>query len=94
MDITPFHRHMIPAMLRHSSTAAAAPSIAAEPTAPMVPFSSPQATAAATIPVQIHAIAIFHHAPPVLDSRGRPSILLRGGMETCKNFWCFLVGIC
>jgi len=40
-DITPLHRHMMPAMERHSSTAAAAPSMAADPTAPMVPWSSP-----------------------------------------------------
>ena len=41
MDMTPLHRHRTPAMLRHSSTAAAAPSSAAFPTAPMVPLHIP-----------------------------------------------------
>ena len=41
MAITPFQRQIPPAMERHSSTAEAAPSMAAEPTAPMVPAYSP-----------------------------------------------------
>ena len=46
-------------MDRHSSTAAAAPSMAAAPTAPMVPAYIPYPTDSTTIPVQIHAIAMY-----------------------------------
>ena len=56
---------MIPAMLRHSSTAAAAPSSAAFPTAEMVPPVRPNATESTTIPVHTHAIAIASHLHPV-----------------------------
>ena len=45
------HRHSTPAMCRHSSTAAAAPSRAAFPTAPTVPFIRPKTTDAVTISV-------------------------------------------
>ena len=64
--ITPLHRHSTPAMCRHSSTAAAAPSRAAFPTAPTVPFIRPKTTDAVTISVHTQAIAI--PIPPVFGS--------------------------
>ena len=66
MDITPLHRHRTPAIRRHSSTAAAAPSRAAFPTAPTVPFIRPKTTDAVTISVHTQAIAI--PIPPVFGS--------------------------
>lgn len=59
-------------MDRHSSTAAAAPSIAAAATAGPFPVARPHRTAATTIPVQITAIAIATRLlfpPPIYMAR-------------------------
>ena len=42
----------------HNSTAAPAPSIAADETAPIVPVKDPEITETVTIPAHIHAITI------------------------------------
>ncbi len=62
ISMTPIHRHSTPARERHSSTPAAAPSMAAAATAGPRPVSRPHTTAAVTIAVQITDIAI--PAPP------------------------------
>ena len=54
----PVHRHMMPPMEMHSSTAAVAPSMAALDTSVMVPLRTPKIKDRTTIPVQTHAIAI------------------------------------
>ena len=60
-SITPIQRHSIPAMERHSSTAAAAPSMAAAATAPLCPVHSPHTSDSTTMPSQMTDIAILHH---------------------------------
>ena len=62
-------------MLRHSSTAAPAPSMAAAPTAPVVPLYSPKTTETTTIPVQIHAIAMLCR-PPLPVGQPGPSLYI------------------
>ena len=68
ISMTPLHRHSTPAMETESSTAEAAPSMAASATASSRPVSSPNTRDSTTIPVQIQVIAI--RSPPV--TRVRP----------------------
>ena len=58
-SITPVHRHIIPAMERHSSTAAEVPSTAAAATSGPRPVARPHSTEMTTIPVQITVIVIL-----------------------------------
>ena len=58
ISMTPIHRQSTPAMARHRSTAAPAPSSAAAPTAAPLPVASPHRMEMTTIPVQIAAIAM------------------------------------
>ena len=57
-SITPVHRHSIPAMDRHSSTAAWVPSTAAAATWADCPVASPHRMESTTIPVQRIVIVI------------------------------------
>ncbi len=57
-SITPVHRHITPAIARHSSTALCAPSSAAAPSSPARPLSTPKTRETVTIPVQSQDIAI------------------------------------
>ena len=63
ISMTPLHRHRMPAMETLSSTAEAAPSIAASATASRFPVNRPKTRDSTTIPVQIQVIAIV--IPPV-----------------------------
>ena len=60
ISMTPIHRHSTPARERHSSTAPAAPSMAAVATAGPRPVASPHRMDTRTIPVQMIDIAMSH----------------------------------
>ena len=65
-SITPIHRHSIPAIPRHSSTAEPAPSTAAAATCSPRPVASPHKTDSTAIAVQITDMVIL--SPPYLTS--------------------------
>ena len=58
ISMTPVHRHSMPAMDTHSSTAAWVPSTAAAATCSPRPVARPHRMDRTAIPVQIHAIVI------------------------------------
>ena len=91
MDMTPLHRHITPAIFKHSCTAAAAPSMAAFPTAPMVPLSIPYATDNTTIPVHTQAIAILVTLPLLFpaSSGAVPLYIAQAGQNMQKKSVAF-----
>ena len=85
-SITPIQRQSTPAMDRHSSTPAAAPSMAAAGTAGPRPVASPHSTDNTTMPVQMIVIAIappslstliYTHVPLQKYLRGKPFTVLQ-----------------
>ena len=80
ISMTPLHRHSTPAMETLSSTAEAAPSMAASATASSRPVMRPNTRDSTTIPVQIQVIAMV--IPPLRRRRGGPRFL-----QNCKFFF-------